>query len=56
MDERVPGADEWDNELHWYPKEGESIDLGDDATLEDRISAAFHEDAEIIAPPSGDAL
>ncbi len=57
MDEHIPGAEEWDNELCWYPEDADFIEgLRTDATREDRISAAFHEDAEIVPVSSGGDL
>ena len=47
MDEFVPGAEEWDNELYWTQEDAEFAAVAG-ATAEQRIAAAFHEDAEII--------
>lgn len=54
MDEHVPGAEDWDNALCWTPEDGEYIEgLSADATLADRLAAAFHDDAEIIDDGGG---
>ena len=50
MDEFIPGAEEWDNEVWWTPEDGEApVDHG--ASDEERVIAAFRADAEIIGNP-----
>lgn len=53
MDEFVPGAEAWDNELCWTQEDGD-FSAEADTTAEQRIAAAFHEDAGIIDNPRGD--
>ncbi|HET7444545.1 MAG TPA: hypothetical protein VFJ57_07800 [Solirubrobacterales bacterium] len=48
MDDFVPGAEEWDNEVCWTLEDGDFF-ADPDATAEQRIAAAFHDDAEVIS-------
>lgn len=38
LDDKLPGAEEWDNELHWYPDMFEQKDFRD----------AFREDVAVV--------
>jgi len=49
MDEFVPGAEEWANELCWTSEDGDFF-ADPDATAEERITAAFNDDTKIIDP------
>lgn len=47
MDEFIPGAEEWDNEVWWTSEDGEApVDYA--APDEERVTSAFYADAEII--------
>lgn len=47
MDDFVPGAEEWDNELCWTDEDG-AFFAEPGAPAERWIAAAFHDDAEVI--------
>lgn len=47
MDDFVPGAEEWDNELCWTDEDG-AFFAEPGAPAERGIAAAFHDDAEVI--------
>lgn len=50
MDDFIPGAEEWDNEVWWTSEDGEApVDYS--ASDEERVIAAFYADAEIIGSP-----
>lgn len=50
MDEFIPGAEEWNNEVWWTSEDGEApVDYG--APDEERVTSAFYADAEIIGNP-----
>lgn len=50
MDDFIPGAEEWDNEVWWTSEDGEApVDYS--ASDEERVIAAFYADAEIIGNP-----